>query len=249
MVWWSPEPSVLNLEAEALLGLRRDDLIVKDVPPDTLARYLRAYIAWRNSREEAVARAKEPSIEVITATEAAARGQTFPIDVRIEDIAGESARPGGPRFGTLVHALLADLPLVRSDDLIVDRLAAAHGRVLGAEADEIDAAIHVVRRVLDHPLLVDARWLLEASGESNGDMATRRSYRETPVTLRLDSGVVIEGNVDLAFDADGHVVIIDFKTDRELEGAVETYRGQVQIYAHAIALATGRPTRGVLMKV
>ena len=63
------------------------------------------------------------------------------------------------------------------------------------------------------------------------------------------SGVVIEGNVDLAFDADGHVVVIDFKTDRELEGAVETYRRQVQIYAHAIALATGRPTRGVLMKV
>jgi len=45
------------------------------------------------------------------------------------------------------------------------------------------------------------------------------------------------------------VVVIDFKTDRELEGAMETYRRQVQIYAHAIALATGRPARGVLMKI
>ena len=96
-----------------------------------------------------------------------------------------------------------------------------------------------MRRVLEHPLFVDAA---RASQEG-------RCYRETPVTLRLDSGVIIEGNVDLAFDADGHVVVIDFKTDRELEGAVETYRRQVQIYAHAIALATGRPTRGVLMKV
>jgi hypothetical protein len=30
---------------------------------------------------------------------------------------------------------------------------------------------------------------------------------------------------------------------------MDTYRRQVQIYAHAIALATGRPTRGVLMKI
>jgi hypothetical protein len=242
VVWWSPEPSVLNLDAEAPLGLRRDDLIVKDVSPETLARYLRGYLSWRNGREEAVSRAKEPSIQVVTATEAAMRGDAVPgdgIDVRVEDIAGDTVRPGGARFGTLVHALLADVPLTRSDDRVVDRLAAAHGRVLGAEAEEIDAATSVVRRALEHPLLVNA-----ARAAQQG-----RCYRETPITLRLESGIVIEGNVDLAYDADGQVVVIDFKTDRELEGALDTYRRQVQIYAHAIAIATGRPTRGVLMKV
>jgi len=242
VVWWSPEPSVLNLDAETPLGLRRDDLIVKDVSPETLARYLRGYLSWRNGREEAVSRAKEPSIQVVTATEAALRGDPVPgdgIDVRIEDIAGDTVRPGGARFGTLVHALLADVPLTRPDDRVVDRLAAAHGRVLGAEPEEIDAATHVVRRALEHPLFVDA-----ARAAQQG-----RCYRETPVTLRLESGVLIEGNVDLAYDAGGQVVVIDFKTDRELEGALDTYRRQVQIYAHAIAVATGRPTRGVLMKV
>src|SRR6185436_15705128 len=74
-------------------------------------------------------------------------------------------------------------------------------------------------------------------------------YRETPVTLRLESGALVEGIVDLAYQAEGEVVVVDFKTDREREGAMETYRRQVQIYAHAIALATGRPTRGVLMKI
>jgi hypothetical protein len=250
VVWWSPEPSVLNLEAEAPLGLRRDDLIVKDVPPDTLARYLRGYISWRNARTDAVSRAKAPSIDVITATEAAARGDELAvgqplkagldgIDIRVEDVAGDMARPGGPRFGTLVHALLADVPLTRSDARVVDRLAAAHGRVVGADADEIDAAAEIVRRVLEHPLFADAARAAEQG----------RCYRETPVTLRLDSGVVIEGNVDLAYDVDGQMVVIDFKTDRELEGALDTYRRQVQIYAHAIAVATGRPARGVLMKV
>src|SRR5204863_5245524 len=58
VVWWSPEAGVLNLDADAPLGLRRDDLIVKDVVPETRARYERDYIAWRNTRDEAVTRAK-----------------------------------------------------------------------------------------------------------------------------------------------------------------------------------------------
>jgi len=239
VVWWSPEPSVLNLDAEAPLGLRRDDLIVKDVAPEIRARYLQRYMTWRSGRDEAVSRAKVPSIEVLTATEAALRGEGFPIDVRVADVAGDVVRPGGPRFGTLVHALLADVPLSQADDGVVDRLAAAHGRVLGAAADEIQAAIAVVRRVVAHPLFTNA-----ARAARDGVC-----YRETPVTLRLESGVVIEGIVDLAYHDHGEVVVIDFKTDRELEGAMDTYRRQVQIYAHAIATATGRPARGVLMKI
>ena len=69
------------------------------------------------------------------------------------------------------------------------------------------------------------------------------------MTLRLESGALVEGFVDLAFEVGGQMVVVDFKTDRELEGALETYRRQVQIYAHAIAAATGRTTRGVLMKI
>jgi ATP-dependent exoDNAse (exonuclease V) beta subunit len=45
------------------------------------------------------------------------------------------------------------------------------------------------------------------------------------------------------------MVVIDFKTDRELEGALDRYERQVWIYASAIAAATGRPARAVLMKV
>src|SRR5207247_3996565 len=79
VVWWSPEPSVLNLDAEAPLGLRRDDLIVKDVAPEIRARYERAYIAWRNGRSEAIAAAQRPSIQVMTATEAAIAGDQSPV--------------------------------------------------------------------------------------------------------------------------------------------------------------------------
>ena len=242
VVWWSPEPSVLNLDAEAPLGLRRDDLIVKDVAPEVRAHYERSYIAWRNARGEAVSRAKQPTVHVITATEAAARTDTAAAhDVHIETIGADITRPGGLRFGTLVHALLANVPLSTSasDDDVLERLAAAHGRVLGAAADELAAATAVVRRVLGHPLLVAAA---RAAAED-------RCFRETPITLREDSGLLIEGNVDLAYERDGEMVVIDFKTDRELAGAVDVYRRQVQIYAQAIAAATGLPSRAVLMQL
>ncbi len=76
-----------------------------------------------------------------------------------------------------------------------------------------------------------------------------RCYRETPVTWRLEDGTLVEGNVDLAYESDGGMVVIDFKTDRELEVRSSATERQVQIYAAAIAAATGRPARAVLMKI
>jgi ATP-dependent exoDNAse (exonuclease V) beta subunit len=241
VVWWSPEPGVLNLEAEAPLGLRRDDLIVKDVAPEVRARYQRDYMSWRSTRDDAVTRAKEPSIDVMTATEAAEGSvpDVGNIDVRVEDVSGNNVREAGARFGTLVHALLADMALDGAESTLVERLASAHGRVLGASSEEIDSAVAVVRRVVQHPIFADA-----ARAAKDG-----RCYRETPVTLRMDAGGLVEGFVDLAFESDGQMVVVDFKTDRELDGALETYRRQVQIYAQAVSVATGRPARGVLMKI
>ena len=239
VVWWAPQE--LSLGAQASFGLRRDDLIVKDVSPAVLRRRLDAYAAWRTARDTAIATARTPSLDVQTATEWAASetGQGMDIDVTIESAAGEEARPGGPRFGTLVHALLAGVPLMTGDDDLLERLAEAHGRVLGADAEEVVAAGDVVRRVLRHPVMLGA-----ARASEQG-----LCYREAPVTWRLDTGVVVEGHVDLAYVDGEAVVVVDFKTDRELDEALDRYRRQVQIYAAAVGTALGRPARGVLMRV
>jgi len=76
-----------------------------------------------------------------------------------------------------------------------------------------------------------------------------RCYREMPVTLRAESGALVEGFVDLAFEDEEGFVVVDFKTDRELDGALDRYQRQVSIYAVAIAAATGRSARAVLMRV
>jgi ATP-dependent exoDNAse (exonuclease V) beta subunit len=232
---------VLVLDAQAPFGLRRDDLIVKEVAPEVVAAGQRAYRDWRTGRDAAIGAARTPSITVRTATEAAlAQAQPADaVDVDIMQVAGAGERLGGTRFGTLVHAMLADVPLSDAGPDVVNRLAAAHGRVLGAEQSEVAAAQRVVADVLAHPLLRAA-----AQAAADG-----RCYREMPVTWRLDDGALVEGNVDLAYEHDGGMVVIDFKTDRELRGAADRYRRQVQIYASAIAAATGRPARAVLMKI
>jgi ATP-dependent exoDNAse (exonuclease V) beta subunit len=148
-------------------------------------------------------------------------------------------RVGGPRFGELVHALLASAPLDANREAL-EAAADVHGRVLSAPADETAAAVETVQRVLAHALLARAR-----AADARG--ACRR---ETPVTCTLPGGTLVEGVVDLAFEeADGWTVV-DYKTDRELaaEGE-ERYRRQVALYATAIAEATGRPAQAALVRV
>jgi len=109
--------------------------------------------------------------------------------------------------------------------------ASAHGRRLGAPAEEIDAAVTAVSAALAHPLLVRAAAAAEAR-------------REVPVELRLEDGTLVEGVVDLAFrDAEGWTVV-DFKTD---EGTAAS--PQVALYARAVAAATGLPARAVVLAV
>jgi ATP-dependent exoDNAse (exonuclease V) beta subunit len=242
VVWWSPAPDVLPLDAQTPFGLRRDDLIVRDVPAAVTREYLDAYEAWRDGRARATAAARRPSVEVLTATAAAAGGMPGieQFHVSVETAAGASGRPGGARFGTLVHALLADIPLGTGGEALLPALAEAQGRVLGASAEEVAAARASVGDVLRHPVL---RAAAEAA-------AAGLCYRETPVTWRLETGAMIEGHVDLAYLAAGEFVVVDFKTDRELDdGALERYQRQVQIYAAAISAATSRPARAVLMRV
>jgi len=240
-VWWSPEPAVMRLNAEAPFGLRRDDLIVKNVDPAVLRRYLHAYESWKMGRQAAIDTARLPSIEVMTATEAAAG---FPasiddIPIAVETAAATGDRPGGVRFGSLVHALLADMPLAGEDAGALGRLARAHGRLLDAEPDEIVSAQALVSRVLMHPVLRAA-----SDAAANG-----RCYRETPITIRTQAGTLIEGTVDLAFTDGEEFVVVDFKTDRELDGSLDRYERQVRLYASAIASATGQRARAVLMRV
>jgi ATP-dependent exoDNAse (exonuclease V) beta subunit len=241
VVWWAPD--ALSLGVKTSFGLRRDDLIVKDVSADVLRHHLASYETWKEKRHAAIESGKKPSLDLITATEWAHRHSdaapiAADIDVTVEMSEVLDARPGGRRFGTLVHALLASVPLGTGDEALA-RLANAQGRVLGATPEEVTAAYDAVRRVMRHPVMQPA-----ADAQKKG-----LCYRETPVTWRLSDRALVEGHVDLAYVVDDEVVVVEFKTDRELAGALEPYRRQVQIYAAAVGSALGLRPRAVLMRV
>jgi ATP-dependent exoDNAse (exonuclease V) beta subunit len=236
VVWW--DPTQLRLGAEPSFGIRRQDLIGKEVDRKVVEADLKAYEDWRSQRNDAIARGSTPSLVVRTVKEQGTLlGEGRP-EVQLIEIARNAARPAGPRYGSLVHAVLATVPL-DADRERLEQVTQLQGRILGATPDEVASTVDVAVAALAHPLMERARF-----AASRG-----QCRRETPVTLREADGSLVEGVVDLAFLDDGTWTVVDFKTDRELASALPAYQRQVDIYAEAIASATGRKTVAVLMRV
>jgi ATP-dependent helicase/nuclease subunit A len=244
------DPRWFTLGVKPAFGVRRQELIRKDVAREVVDDGRRVYETWRAARDEARRSGGVPAITVATAREwaEASKSPTL-LDLKPADVTVVSAdvaraaegapRPGGAMFGRLVHALLAQTPF-DTDLAALSELAAAEGRALGATREEIVAAAHSAERLLRHDLLVRAR-----TASLRG--ACRR---ETPLTLLLTDGTVVEGIVDLAFEENGVWTVVDYKTDRELAAADEDrHRRQVAIYAAAVAQATGAAATGVLVRV
>jgi len=252
VVWW--DPGALTLGLKPAMGVRRDDLIVKDVARDVVADGRTKYDAWKLARINARDRGSVPTIRVktvreFTADEAtptneateARRAQSKDLHASVTSVSlwpRDIERPSGPDFGTLVHAVLARMPFeaTRAD---LNDIAALEARVLGMSDDEAVAAGAIAEGVLGHDLLARARRAA----------ARGACRRETPVTLTLEDGTLVEGVVDLAFEEDGAWIVVDYKTDRELAVGDGPYRRQLAAYASAVAQATGVPASGILARI
>jgi ATP-dependent exoDNAse (exonuclease V) beta subunit len=184
-----------------------------------------------------------------------AKGPLSPEEVARDEAAAEAlgvgfektaavrhSRPRGARFGTLVHAALAEVDF-EADEGRIARITAAQGRLLGAPADEIKAAASAVRDALSHPFMRRA-----AASAARGECR-----REVPVMMRMQDGTMLEGVVDLVFreeDAGGPIwTVIDFKSDAELAGRRTKYASQIKLYVDAVAAATGERARGLVLAV
>jgi ATP-dependent exoDNAse (exonuclease V) beta subunit len=254
VVWW--DPGALTLGLKPAIGVRRDDLIVKDVARHVVADGRTQYDAWKLARINARDRGSVPTIRVRTvreyaaseatvtggAAEAERTGGARDVDVSVIVVPlrrRDPERPSGPAFGTLVHAVLARAPFEASGAELCE-IAALEARVLAMADEDAEAAAAIAEDVLAHELLLRAR-RAEARGSCR---------RETPVTLTLEDGTLVEGNVDLAFEEDGVWTVVDYKTDREIATAGEAqYRRQLAAYASAITRATGAPATGILVRI
>ena len=241
VVWW--DPLLLQKAPDDARGLRRDDLISKSASAEDVAADRAKYDRWREQRAATQQRGVAPSIRVATATELSEKAEAQSSAVTVEDAGFGVLRPSGKRFGTLVHAVLATLPLDADGDE-VDELAALHAKLFAAPDDERDAAAGIAKKLLKHQRLEAARASLKAG---------KRVWREAPVSLRVEaegeSPQLVDGQVDLAYETDSGWVIVDFKTDIEIASAQDAYKQQVAMYVEAVKKATGQPATGVLLRV
>jgi ATP-dependent exoDNAse (exonuclease V) beta subunit len=239
VAWW--DPNVLGLETEENVGLRQQRILEADESGTEVARGQQAYSNWIESRSAALAQASRPSIKAQTVTAfASAADLRDPglARVQLERITrADGERPGGRRFGALVHAVLATVDLDATADEI-GAVAKTNARLMDATSEETNAAVTTVRDALKHPLIQRAA-------------IAQALRRETPVQHYRADGTLIEGVVDLAFQESTPEftgwIVVDFKTDREIETAENQYRAQIAAYVEAVSTATASPTRGFLL--
>ena len=256
VTWW--DPGALDLGRQPTFGLRREELIAKDVAPGLVDTGQEAFFTWNVRRESAVEQGSVPTHRVVTvraraaqlaeALEDEARTDAAPAeeasaaaveDVRVDVLPRpDGIAAGGVRFGALVHAVLALAPL-DATAAAVAAVAAQQARVLGAEAAEAEAAARVVAAALGHAAFAPLRAAASAG----------RLRREVPIALAEPDGPIVEGVIDAAYETEAGWVVVDFKTDADPTEALDAYLGQVRLYARAIAAATGRPATGRLIRL
>ncbi|MCP4663159.1 MAG: ATP-dependent deoxyribonuclease subunit A, partial [bacterium] len=233
VVWW--DPRVLKLDVEGNFGVRQEEILSPDGADDAVAQGLDRYEAWIETRRDAIEDGSRPELEVVVVSLAKEGPPEVSGKITVETVSKARQRPSGPRFGTLVHTILRDVAF-DAEGAAIRSLAELHGRMLDATTDEVAAAAGAVGNALRHPLLARAA-------------ASPRCHREAPLVLKLDDETVVEGTIDLLFREDGAWVVVDFKTDAELESVGERYRQQLEWYLFAVERLTKEPASGVLLGI
>jgi ATP-dependent exoDNAse (exonuclease V) beta subunit len=239
IVW---DPATLNLGRPPPPSVRgAEDLIApRESEVDEDRARLSAFI---EERAVHVGVLKQPSASVVTATQAAhAEEEEASVSTKqrvVEKIVfpRSPTRPGGARFGDLVHQTLATIELSATAADIA-RVVGALGRIVGATEEEMRAAESASVEVTRHAL-----WGHFIAAEERGELR-----REVPLAAKHAGGIV-EGIVDVAYKEDGVWTVVDFKTDAPELGSrtLSAYEKQVRVYAEVIETATGCPARASLL--
>src|SRR5262245_826579 len=230
VVWW--DPSRLELHVEPSFGLPQEEILVQD-NEGLSEQSIASYESWKTQRQTTLAEATKESIDVFIATEASEPPFGYAESVRLTRVSRPETRPKGPRFGTLVHLIMRDVPYDAAPQAI-EHIATTHARLTAATDEEVAAAVQAVTFCLKHPLLDLAR-------------GSNSVHRELPIVVKTDDGKLLDAVIDLAFRDQAGWVIVDFKTDMEDPQRAMRYRRQVGWYVRGLELITKEKPVGWLL--
>lgn len=191
----------------------------------------RQWVETRQQRLATLARVPVLAATAIART-AAAPDPNLEKDAPVEEIPPWRRGRAGTALGRAVHAVLQSIDLATGANL--EGAARAQAAAEGI-ADRADEVARMVKAALEAPSVREA-------------VALGRYWREVYVAAPVE-GVTVEGFIDLLYEAESGLVIVDYKTDvvpgeADLEAAMGRYRLQGAAYALALEAALGRPVAG-----
>ena len=196
------------------------------------AAFMRRREQWRQERQELITAGSRP--QSVAATTLARIAKEAADESAVEEPWRRGR--GGTSIGRAVHAVLQSIDLATGAGLAETAQAQATGENIPGRRQEI---IDLTQAALNSPVVRQA-------------VAAGRFWREVPVAAPLGDGVV-EGFIDLLYEREGGLVVVDYKTDAidapETAETAQRYRLQGGAYALAAQRATGKPVREVVFSV
>jgi ATP-dependent helicase/nuclease subunit A len=135
VVWW--DPSKLGLGKELSFAVRQEELLAK-VDDAVVDEDLRTHDQWQSKRAHTIEQGSQPSIRIEIVSRRAHRrtsDRTALVPTEVIYCEREESRPKGPRFGALVHSMLATVPFTEGSD--IEATAILQGRIFGATKEEV----------------------------------------------------------------------------------------------------------------
>ncbi len=194
---------------------------------------LKARDEWQSERQEVITTQGKPASVAATRLANVVKDEAD-ADSGTEDMHASRRGRGGAALGRAVHAVLQSIDLETGEGIDATARAQAAAEGIPQSHSEIAAL---------------------ASTAVNSDIVRRavssgRYWREALVAAPIGEGV-LEGFIDLLFEEDGELVVVDYKTDNINANAAEyiansRYREQAGSYALITERATQKPVKDVV---
>ena len=141
---------------------------------------------------------------------------------------------GGAPIGRAVHSVLQTIDLANGAG--IDSAARAQAVAEGIP-DRAAEVARLARTAIDSDIARRA-------------VASGRLWREAPMAAPVVAGGAVQGYIDLLFEENGELVVVDYKTDAideaHVPDAAERYRLQAGAYALMVSRATGKRVKEIV---
>ena len=201
---------------------------------DPAAHSVEARDEWLGKRREVLTTQRRPASVPATRLAEVAKDEAD-ADIDLEDMQPSRRGRGGAPLGRAVHAVLQTIDLKTGAG--IENTARAQATAEGIPRMQSDIE-ELAQAAIDSDIVRRA----VASGH--------RYWREAHIAAPIGEGV-LDGFIDLLFEEDGELVIVDYKTDAIDANAAEyiandRYRGQAGSYALITERVTGKTVKDVV---